>query len=103
VVLVGSPHRFGDCVHPRGVWSPELNDQVKRALLDAFTAFLIEEVGKGIVAKATDFEERHVESGYCDTCYDQWTEVEITYDRINGGSDSFFYYGSLADLMQKLT
>jgi hypothetical protein len=55
------------------------------------------------VAKVTRFEEETVESGYCETCYYESTEVWVYYETSEGVSLRFEYYGNMAEFIRDLT
>ena len=79
-----------------------MNQEVKRSLLDAMTRYIMDETSIADIVRVTDFVESQEQGGYCDTCWDSWTEVVMTYDKISGGTGTYTYYGTLYDLITNL-
>lgn len=79
-----------------------MNPEVKRSLLGAMTRYLMDETSLTDVVKVTDFVESQEQGGYCDTCWDSWTQVAMTYDRIGGGTGTYTYYGTLYEFMTSI-
>jgi C4-type Zn-finger protein len=59
--------------------------------------------GSRDVAKVTSFEEETIESGYCETCYYESTEVWVYYEDSDGKAKKYEYYGNMAEFIRALT
>lgn len=55
------------------------------------------------VVRVTSYREVERSDGYCETCYFDWTEVEIYYLDRNGETLTYNYGGNFADLIKELT
>ena len=55
------------------------------------------------VVRVTAYEEVQRADGYCDTCYYEWTEMEIFYVDKNGVTQTYNYGGNFGDLIRELT
>ncbi len=53
--------------------------------------------------KVTAYEEVEKAGGYCETCYHEWTEVNINYLDTSGKEQVYNYYGDFGDLIRELT
>lgn len=54
-------------------------------------------------AKVTAYEEVEKSTGYCETCYYEWTEVDILYVDTEGKERKYNYDGDFGDLIRTLT
>lgn len=53
--------------------------------------------------EVTSFEEDKRNDGYCETCYYEYTVVEIYYRDEDNKSKMYVYSGNFADLIRELT
>ena len=48
------------------------------------------------------WEEVQMSDGYCDTCYCEWTAVNVLYSDSDDKFQKFYYSGSLSELLNEL-
>ena len=53
--------------------------------------------------KVIAYEEVDKSSGYCETCFYEYTEVLITYTLASGGTAVYDYAGDFGELIRDLT
>lgn len=75
-----------------------LNESIKEAL----GGFLRDTGRAEDVERVTSWEDRTEYGGYCETCSYEETVVDITYRTTAGGTKTYTYYGSFADLVSAL-
>jgi hypothetical protein len=49
------------------------------------------------VTRVTNVRQVTNSSGYCESCYSEWEEVEIDYVDGEGNDQTYEYYGTLAE------
>jgi hypothetical protein len=49
--------------------------------------------------RVTNVEQKTNSSGYCESCYSEWEEVDITYIDGHGSQQIYNFYGSLAEIL----
>jgi hypothetical protein len=53
--------------------------------------------------RVTGLEEVTKSDGYCETCYNEWTEVEITYLDKAGDEQKYGWYGNMSEFIGEIT
>jgi hypothetical protein len=53
--------------------------------------------------KVLGYKEVEKSDGYCETCYYEYVEVEISYQKSDGTTGVYSYYGDFGDLIRTLT
>ena len=74
-----------------------LNESFKSSLL----AFVSEAAGDNVTDIIT-YEEDTAGDGYCETCYFEWTVVDVTYKNDDGDVKSYQYRGDFMELVNEL-
>lgn len=74
----------------------------KETMYEAIAEYL-RQVQQLDVEKVVDFEEVEKSDGYCETCYYEWTEVDITFVDKAGATQKWNYYGSFAEFVRNIT
>lgn len=64
----------------------------------AFLADYLRNKCKLKVKEVQDAKEVQESTGYCETCYDVWTEVNIHYTDLDGVSKIYRFDGSMSDI-----
>lgn len=75
-----------------------VDESIKSAML-----VLIKNQGIHNAIRVDGWEEKELSTGYCETCYDEYTVVMIQYITDTGVRDEFEYYGQFSELIQELT
>lgn len=73
-----------------------MKESVKARYLEFFAEWLRED-GQEDVARVVKVEQVTNSSGYCDSCWSEWEEVNIHYVTSEGEPKCYNYYGSLAE------
>lgn len=73
-------------------------DNLKNAMLA-----LIINRGCHNAIRVDSYEEKELSTGYCETCYYEYTVVVIKYITSTGVRDEHEYYGPFSELIQELT
>jgi len=75
----------------------KFNDALLQSMLDMLNARNLDAV------QVVAYEEVEKSDGYCDSCYYEWTEVEITYLTNEGQTRVYSYGGDFGELIRELT
>lgn len=71
------------------------------ALYEAMAEYIRRQGGE--VVQVTGFEEDMEYDGYCETCYYEYTVVNIEFENPRGETEIWQYRGYFADLLRELT
>lgn len=74
-----------------------IEDAIKEAALGMLQGYGVDAV------KVVDFTEEQRMDGFCETCYYEWTVVEIKYLDGSGNPDTYEWSGDFADLIRELS
>lgn len=69
--------------------------------LEAALLSLVQRTDAG-AAEVTEWVEEEISTGFCNTCFDCWTQVTITYLRTDGTVGTLTYEGDLRDFLGEL-
>lgn len=64
---------------------------------------MIKNLGIHDAVRVDGWEEKELSSGYCETCYHEYTVVMIQYITETGVRDEYEYYGEFSELIKELT
>lgn len=61
--------------------------------------YLREECDVKDVVAVSNVAQEHYADGYCETCYHEWDEVDVTYVALDGTTRVYNYYGSISEML----
>ena len=74
-----------------------MDSKTQERFNEFFAEWLREQRSFDDVTQVTSVRQVTNSSGYCESCWSEWEEVQITFVREDGTEDRYDYYGSIAD------